>query len=36
MIALVTSSKVILLITLGIPTLLALIALGALLTRPKR
>jgi hypothetical protein len=36
MIALVTSSRIILLITLGIPTLLALIAVGAALTRPKQ
>jgi hypothetical protein len=35
MLALVTSSKVILAITGGIPTLLALIAFGAVLTRPK-
>jgi len=35
MIAVVTSSKVILAITGGIPTLLALIAFGAVLTRPK-
>ena len=36
MLALVTSGKVILAITGGIPTLLALIAFGAVLTRPKR
>ena len=35
MIALITDSKVILLITLGIPVFLGLIALGAALTRPK-
>lgn len=36
MLALVTSSRVILAITGGVPTLLALIAFGAVLTRPKR
>jgi hypothetical protein len=36
MIALITDSKVILLITMGIPVVLALIALGATLMRPKR
>jgi hypothetical protein len=36
MIALVTDSKVILYITLGIPVLLGLIALGAAMTRPKQ
>jgi hypothetical protein len=36
MLALITSSKVILAITAGIPTVLALIAFGAVLTRPKR
>jgi hypothetical protein len=36
MIALITDSKVILAITMGIPILLGLIALGAVLTRPKR
>jgi len=35
MLALVTSSRVILAITGGVPTLLALIAFGAVLTRPK-
>lgn len=35
MVALITSSKVVLAITGGIPTLLALIAFGAVLTRPK-
>jgi hypothetical protein len=36
MIALITDSKIILAITLGIPVLLGLIALGGVLTRPKR
>jgi hypothetical protein len=36
MIALVTDSKVILLITMGIPIGLGLIALAAVLSRPKR
>jgi hypothetical protein len=35
MLGLITSSKVILAITGGVPTLLALIAFGAVLTRPK-
>jgi hypothetical protein len=35
MLALITSSKVILAITGGIPTLLALVAFAAVLTRPK-
>jgi len=36
MLALVTSSRLILLITLGIPTLVALVVLGAVLIRPKQ
>jgi hypothetical protein len=36
MIALITDSKVILAITMGIPVLLGLVALGAALTRPKQ
>ena len=35
MIALITDSKIILVITLGIPVVLALIAIGAALSRPK-
>jgi hypothetical protein len=36
MFALITSSMLILAITFGIPSVLALIAFGAVLTRPKR
>jgi hypothetical protein len=36
MLALVTSSKVILLITLGIPVVLGLLAAAAVMIRPKR
>jgi hypothetical protein len=35
MIALITDSKIILLVTMGIPVVLGLIALGAALSRPK-
>jgi hypothetical protein len=36
MLALVTSGKVILLITAGIPVVLGLLAAAAVMTRPKR
>ena len=35
MIALITDSKIILLVIMGIPVVLGLIALGAALSRPK-